>query len=383
MNRTICEIIKCMLSHVKLPKSFWGEAMKTAVDLINLSLSVPLNCDFPQKVWTVKDVSFEYLRMFDYRAFVHVPRDERSKLDSKAKLCIFLGYGHEEFGYRLWDPVSKKIIRSRDVFFEDQIIEDMEQSKKPESLCEEHVDLGPVVPPCVTHDEHRRDVQEEDVDTVGRDGEPAVDNVESEEHLEQASLEPSTEIQLRRSTRERQPSRRYSVDEYVLLSDGGEPESYQEAMLHDQKNEWQKAMQEEMKSLHENHTYDLVELPKGKRALKNKWVFRCKIEPNRSQPRYKARLVVKGFSQKKDIDFEKKNSPVVNMSSIRVVLGLAANMNLEIEQLDVKTAFIHGDLEEEIYMEQSEGFSTRGKEHLVCQLKKEFVRTQVGTQTVV
>jgi hypothetical protein len=193
--------------------------MKTAVDLINLSPSIPLNCDFPQRVWTGKDVSFEHLRVFGCWAFVHVPRYERSKLGSKAKQCIFLGYGHEEFGYRLWDPVSKKIIRSRDVFFEDQTIEDMEQTKKPESLYEERVDLGPVVPPCVKHNEHMRDVQEEQVDTVGRDGrdgDSTIDNVESEEHLEQASSKPSTEIQLRRSTRERQPSRRYSADEYVL-----------------------------------------------------------------------------------------------------------------------------------------------------------------------
>jgi hypothetical protein len=94
--------------------------------------------------------------------------------------------------------------------------------------------------------------------------------VESEEHLEQTSSESSIGIQLRRSIRECQPSRRYSFDEYVLFSDGGEPESYREVMLHDQKNESQEAMQKEMKSLHENHTYDLVELPKGKIALKNK-----------------------------------------------------------------------------------------------------------------
>jgi hypothetical protein len=244
--------------------------------------------------------------VFSCKTFVHVPRDERSKFDSKAKQCIFLGYGHEEFGYRLWDLVSKKIIQSRDIVFsEDRTIEDMEQTKRPESLCEECIDLSLVVPPCVTHDEHRRDVQEVQVDTVGRDGESAVDNVDSEEHLKQASLEPSTEIQLKRSTRESQPSRRYSLDEYVLFSNGGELESYQEAMLYDQKNEWQKAMQEEMKSLHENHTYDLVELPKGKRALKNKWVFRCKIEPNRSQPRYKARLVVKGIVRRRVLTLKK------------------------------------------------------------------------------
>jgi uncharacterized protein YqgQ len=94
----------------------------------------------------------------------------------------------------------------------------------------------------------------------------------------------------------------------VLLSDGGEPESYQKVMLHDQKNQWLEAMQYEMKSLHENHIYDLVELLKGKSALKNKRVFRCKIEPNRSQPRYKAGLVkrralilMKYFTHGKDV----------------------------------------------------------------------------------
>ena len=129
-------------------------------------------------------------------------------------------------------------------------------------------------------------------------------------------------------------------------------------------------MQEEMQSLHENHTYDLVKLPQGKRALKNKWVYRLKTENNSSQLRYKARLVVKGFGQKKGVDFEEIFSPVVKMSSIRVALGLAARLNLEVEQLDVKTAFLHGDLEEEIYMLQPEGFEVKEKENLVCKLKK-------------
>jgi len=103
-----------------------------------------------------------------------------------------------------------------------------------------------------------------------------------------------------------------------------------------------------MKSLHDNDTFELVKLPQGKKTLKNKWVFKLKSEENSSQPRYKARLVVKGFSQKKGIDFEEIFSLVVKMSSIRVVLGLAANLNLEVEQLDVKIAFLHGDLKEEI-----------------------------------
>jgi hypothetical protein len=95
-------------------------------------------------------------------------------------------------------------------------------------------------------------------------------------------------------------------------------------------------------------------------------VFRLKTEEHTSHPRYKARLVVKGFSQKKGVDFDEIFSPVVKMSSIRVVLSLAASLNDEVEQLDVKTAFLHGDLEEEIYMEQPEGFVVKGKEDMVC-----------------
>ena len=96
MNRTILERARCLLPHSKLPRSFWGKAMRTAVDLINLSPSVPLNGDVPEKVWTRKEVSYDHLRVFGCRAFVHIPKDERSKLDPKAKQCIFLGYGHEE-----------------------------------------------------------------------------------------------------------------------------------------------------------------------------------------------------------------------------------------------------------------------------------------------
>lgn len=112
-------------------------------------------------------------------------------------------------------------------------------------------------------------------------------------------------------------------------------------------------MQEEIDSLHKNSTYELVKLPKGKKYLKNKWVYRIKHEEHTPHPRYKARLVVKGFNQQKDVDFDKIFSPVVKMTSIRVILGgLAASLNLEVEQMDVKIAFLHGDLEEQIYIEQ-------------------------------
>lgn len=190
-----------------------------------------------------------------------------------------------------------------------------------------------------------------------------------DDHGETPAAENQPTI-VRRSERGLKPSTRYDPSEYVLLTDGGEPESYDEALDDEHKDKWFGAMDEEMDSFEENHTFELVELPKGKKALLNKWVYRIKHEDDNLPPRHKARLVVKGYSQKKGIDYDEIFSPVVKMSSIRVVLGLAASLDLEVEQMDVKTAFLHGNLEEEIYMEQPEGYVQKGKENLVCRLKK-------------
>ena len=108
-------------------------------------------------------------------------------------------------------------------------------------------------------------------------------------------------------------------------------------------------MYDEMKSLHKNKKFELVKLPDGKRALKNKWVFRINHEEHSLQPRFKARLIIKGFNQRKGIEFDEIFSLVV--TSIHTLMGLAVSFDLKIEQMDAKTAFLHGDLEEKIFME--------------------------------
>ena len=118
-------------------------------------------------------------------------------------------------------------------------------------------------------------------------------------------------------------------------------------------------MKDEMDSLLGNQIWELTELLVGKKALHNKWVYRIKNEHDGSK-RYKARLVVKGFQQKKGIDCSEIFSPVMKMSTIRLVLGMVAAENLHLEQLDAKMAFLHGDLEKDIYMIQPEGFIVQG-----------------------
>ncbi|CAA7059133.1 unnamed protein product [Microthlaspi erraticum] len=367
MNRTIVERVRCLISQSGLSMTFWGEALSTVVHVLNLSPSSPLNGDIPERVWTGKDVSYDHLRVFGCKAFVHIPKDERSKLEMKSRQCVFIGYGQDEFGYRFYDPVEKKLVRSRDVvFMEDQTIKDIDKSGNPTQSFESLI--GPEVAPSTSvHGQVEGEVHS---DTPNADA-PAHDEGIGG-HDDDHDGTPTTENlpAVRRSERGPKPSTRYDPSEYVLLTDGGEPESFMEALEDEHKDKWFGAMGEEMDSFEENHTFDLVKLPKGKKALLNKWVYRIKHEDTSLLPRYRARLVVKGYGQKKGVDFDEIFSPVVKMSSIRVVLGLAASLDLEVEQMDVKAAFLHGDLEEEIYMVQPEGFVKKGKEDLVCRLKK-------------
>ena len=159
---------------------------------------------------------------------------------------------------------------------------------------------------------------------------------------------------------------------YALpVTDDDVPYTYREAMDSTDNVKWKMAMDEEMQSLHQNETWKLTQLPKGKRAIGCKWVYAKKEgAPGKDNIRYKARLVAKGYAQKEGVDYNEVFSPVVKHSSIRILLALVAQFDLELAQLDVKTAFLHGTLNEEIYMSQPEGFKVPGRENWACKLNK-------------
>ncbi|KAL0561264.1 hypothetical protein IC582_001686 [Cucumis melo] len=135
-------------------------------------------------------------------------------------------------------------------------------------------------------------------------------------------------------------------------------------------NLWQKAINDEMGSLESNRTWHLVDLPPPCKAIGCKWVLRKKFKPDGSIDKYKARLVAKGFRQRENMDFFNTFSSVTRITSIRVLISIAVLNNLLIHQMDVKTTFLNGDLEEEIYMEQPEGFIVQAQESKVCKLDK-------------
>ncbi|KAE8711123.1 hypothetical protein F3Y22_tig00110303pilonHSYRG00264 [Hibiscus syriacus] len=343
MNRTLNERDRSMRIHAGLPTFLWAEAINTAAYLINRGPSVPLDGGIPEEAWSKKEINLSHLRVFGCISYVHINSVERSKLDAKSKKCVFVGYGGDEFGYRFWDYENRKIIRSRDVIFNENVI------YKDRSTAES----------SNTEAETKEFAEFEEIS--GNDVQISPEAVQEEE--------PGTP-ELRRSSRILKPTQRYSPSlHYLLLTDNGEPECYDEAMQVEDSVKWESSMKDEMDSLMSNQTWELAELPPGKKALHNKWIYRIKVEHDGSK-RYKARLVFKGFQQKEGIDYNEIFSPVVKLSTIRLVLKIVAAENLHLEQLDVKTAFLHGDLEEEIYMRQPEGFIEVGKKNLVCRLKK-------------
>ncbi|KAK1609790.1 hypothetical protein QYE76_033463 [Lolium multiflorum] len=369
MNRTIISRARCMLSNAKMHRSFWAEAASTACYLINRSPSVPLDKKTPIEVWSGSPADYSDLRVFGCTAYAHV---DNGKLEPRAVKCIFLGYGSGVKAYRLWNPETKKIVLSRNVIFNEAVM----FNDSPSTDISDAIDS-----PDVSDDEqHRIGVQVEHAKEN--------ENVVPETNNDDNDVPPSPPFVQRqgRSIAADRPRRNIApptrliqecdIVDYALscaeqVEHDIEPATYTEAIASVDKEKWVGAMQEEMQSLEKNGTWDVVHLPKQKKAVRCKWIFKRKegLSPN-EPPRFKARLVAKGFSQIPGVDYNDVFSPVVKHSSIRAFFGIVAMHDLELEQLDVKTAFLHGELEEEIYMDQPEGYVVPGKEDLVCKLKR-------------
>jgi hypothetical protein len=177
---------------------------------------------------------------------------------------------------------------------------------------------------------------------------------------------------LRRSSRVRKSAipDDYEVYECEEIHIEGDPTSYEEAMSRPDASKWQEAMKDEMKSMSTNRVWDLEEIPKGAKTVGCKWVYKIKYDSKGNIEKYKGQLVAKGYTQREGIDYNETFSPVSCKDSFRIIMALVAHYDLELHQVGVKTAFLNGDLYEDVYMTQPKGFVVKGKEHLGCHLRK-------------
>jgi hypothetical protein len=151
----------------------------------------------------------------------------------------------------------------------------------------------------------------------------------------------------------------YNTEEFQME---GDPTSFEEAMRSDNSSKWLEAMEDEIKSMSTNKVWDLEPIPKGANLVGCKWVYKTKYNSQKNMERFKARLVAKCFTQREGIDYNETFSPVSCKNSFRIIMALVAHYDLELHQMDVKTAFLNGDLEENVYMAQPKGFIVEGKE---------------------
>ncbi|KAG8501913.1 hypothetical protein CXB51_004578 [Gossypium anomalum] len=317
MNRTIMEKVRCMLSNANLPKSFWAEAASTACFLINRSPSVAIEKKTPQEVWSGNPANYSDLKIFGCPAYAHV---NNGKLEPRSIKCVFLGYKAGVKGYKLWCPENRKVVISRDVVFDETAM----------------------LPNLSLKDCSNKENQKQVEHQINTESTPQV----STKIENRVASSPQYSIAKNRTKREIKPPKKYAEADLVAyalnvaedIDANQEPSNYSEAISCEDSEKWMFAMQEEMESLHKNKTWDLVKLPKGKKTVRCKWVFKKKEgTPGVEEPKYKARLVAKGYSQVPGVDFTDVFSPVVKHSSIRALLGIVAMHDLELEQLDVKT----------------------------------------------
>ncbi|GMP36789.1 hypothetical protein CsSME_00008798 [Camellia sinensis var. sinensis] len=351
-NRTLLDMMRSMMSNSSLPDYLWGEALKTAVHVLNRvpSKAVPVT---PYELWVGRKPNLNYLHVWGCPAEAKIFNPQIKKLDPRTISCYFIGYPERSKGFRFYCPThSTRIVETRNaVFLEDENISGSMNLKNISS--EENCDFTPSTI-----------IQENVV--------PEPIGTQEISHIEKEVV-PVAEQPLRRSQREKTPAISDDYEVYLNECDIGlenDPVSYAQAMKNGNATQWLNAMKDELKSMKDNNVWDLVELPQGTKTVGCKWVFKTKRDPKGNVERYKARLVAKGYTQKEGIDYKETYSPVSNKDSLRIVMALVAHYDLELHQMDVKTAFLNGDLHEVVYMDQPEGFQDESKENMVCRLKK-------------
>lgn len=361
-NRTVVETARAMMhAHGNIQQNLWAEMIRTANYILNRTGPSNVSGISPYELWYGKKPGLKHLRVIGSTCYVHVPKQKRHKMDRKATKGILIGYDHDD-GYRIYCKEEGKLIRSRDVIFEERTLQPGRDV---------------IIPGNVDHDERTPDndnqaknssqTNEEDDIFWDLENEPDITDDEAEEPEPTNECSTNKHRQLRDRSSLRAPKKYDDYAVYVLTS-SQEPETYKKAMTSDQREMWKEAMDREMESLKENDTWELVDLPPGRKAIPNKWVYKIKTNADGSVHKFKARLVIKGFSQKKGIDYDQTFSPVARMSTIRTLLSVAADQGMELTQIDVSTAFLYGDLKETIYMQQPEGHED--KSGRVCRLKK-------------
>ena len=382
LNRTLMEKVRAMLITTKLPESLWAEAAVTANYVRNRSPTSTRD-KTPWELFYGSAPDLSAIRAFGTRAYVHITKKRRNKLQPVSQRGIMVGYPAHTKGYRILLDDNKKIIIARDVVFdegnasESATTEPQEQQQVGDITdlpadSEEPAEDDPAPPPTPRRAETSYQTAEEGNTSGAEDDE-----------VQQPSPQAAAERQPALGPRLRQPNSNFK-DFYVGLATGNTPQAekasammatiadpatVEEALQSEQAEHWRQAMDDEMASLLANNTWTLQKPPPGVTPIPTKWVFKVKTDAFGNIERFKARLVAKGFKQQEGIDYDEVFAPVSKQSTLRALLAVVAAKDMELHQLDIKTAFLNGELEEDVWVAQAPGYE-QGSLKLACHLHK-------------
>ncbi|PWA86893.1 copia protein [Artemisia annua] len=317
-NRTVLSTTRSIMKTMKLPITFWAEAVKHAIYILNRVPTRALIDKTPYEALYNRKPNLENLRIFGCTAYAKITIPHLKKLDDRSIPMIYLGVEEGSKACRLYDPIAKKKHVSRDVKF---------METKPWNWNKDDVDTN-------TQDTFWASFVVEGVDN-------------------EYATPVNTDIN-------------DNIDNTLFFTEE-EPRNYKEASA---AKKWIEAMEIELDSINKNNTWTLTTLPENQKAIGLKWVFKIKRDAQGKIIRYKARLVAKEYVQEQEIDFDEVFAPVARIETVRLILALAAYHGWQVHHLDVKSAFLHGDLKEDVYVTQPEGFVQPGNSGKVYKLIK-------------
>ncbi|KAJ0851519.1 putative RNA-directed DNA polymerase [Helianthus annuus] len=388
-NRTLMELSRSMMNIKRLPNNYWAEAIACATYILNRTITKTRPNVTPYEAWYGVKPNVEHLKIFGCLAYVHVPKQHRDKLNEKTEKAVFVGYSEHSKGYKLYNPQTNKIIISRDVVFDEdkQWVLPLESSKTPVIIPDDNEVLTQTQTESNVTQENEEISHEhesspaDDISEHNNVSTAANDEIIPEnetpnaptDHGDSSSTSDSENEVIRTKTVKnvyrrtkalteaevRQKYRENQVVNFVLFT-SSDPTSYEEAS---QDPKWLEAMDNEIESIHKNHTWELVDPPSQQKPIGVKWIYKTKFDEKGNVDKYKARLVVKGYKQKYGIDYQEVFAPVIRFETVRLVLALAAEYGWHLHQMDVKTAFLNGNLEERVYIEQPQGYVKEGEEN--------------------
>ena len=378
MNRTLVELTRSMLHAKQVPKSFWAEALNVAVHIRNrvTSHSLPSRTT-PYEILFGRKPNLSYLRVFGSRCWYTQDKAAIDKLDKRAREAIMIGYARGSRGYKLWDIEKKKPVVSRDVRF-DETGQCSPSESSPTSFTDsvEPTSFNPSNETTESSGENTMQSGDSNTDEAGNGEDSNDESSTGSSEAASTTVPEDTTPAPRYPQRERNPPGEWFKAAAALIASSGDedPRTFSEAVNSDKGAEWMKSMKSEHESLLKNKCWELVPRPPaGTNVIRSKWVYKTKEEQTTLGTlgsRLRARMVALGCNQIEGIDYTETYAPVVKLTSLRIILAMVTMMTLFLHQMDFKTAFLNGDLNETIYMEQPKGFEVGNPAHVVCRLLK-------------